>query len=43
MGITARCVLCVGHRMPIPCDDRKIAILSWIFTLIPRVGVVRPF
>ena len=41
MGITARCVLCVGHG--IPCDDRKIAILSWIFTLIPRVGIVRPF
>ena len=43
MGITARCVLCVGHGMPIPGDDRKIAILSWIVTLIPRVGIVRPF
>jgi hypothetical protein len=28
---------------PIPGDDRKITILGWIVTLIPRVGIVRPF
>jgi len=28
---------------PIPAEDRKTQILGWIVTLIPRVGVVRPF
>jgi hypothetical protein len=27
----------------IPTDDRKTTILGWIVTLIPRVGIVRPF
>ena len=26
-----------------PADDRKTTILGWIVTLIPRVGIVRPF
>jgi hypothetical protein len=28
---------------PIAGDDRKTSILGWIVTLIPRVGIVRPF
>jgi hypothetical protein len=33
-----------SHSVPlIPTDDRKITILGWIVTLIPRVGIVRPF
>jgi hypothetical protein len=28
---------------PIAADDRKITIFGWIVTLIPRVGIVRPF
>jgi hypothetical protein len=28
---------------PISSDDRKATILGWILTLIPRVGIVRPF
>ena len=24
-------------------DDRKTTIFGWIVTLIPRVGIVRPF
>jgi hypothetical protein len=28
---------------PISADDRKIIIPGWIVTLIPRVGIVRPF
>ena len=28
---------------PIMSDDRKIGIFGWIVTLIPRVGVIRPF
>jgi hypothetical protein len=28
---------------PISGDERKTVILGWIVTLIPRVGVVRPF
>jgi len=28
---------------PIPSDDRKTTIFGWIVTLIPRVGIVRPF
>jgi hypothetical protein len=28
---------------PISADDRKITVLGWIVTLIPRVGIVRPF
>jgi hypothetical protein len=27
----------------IPADDRKTTIFGWIVTLIPRVGIVRPF
>jgi len=27
----------------IPSDDRKTTIFAWIVTLIPRVGIVRPF
>jgi hypothetical protein len=29
-------------RLP-PADDRNTSILGWIVTLIPRVGIVRPF
>jgi hypothetical protein len=28
---------------PIPSDDRRTTIFGWIVTLIPRVGIVRPF
>jgi hypothetical protein len=28
---------------PIPADDRKTTVLGWIVTIIPRVGIVRPF
>jgi hypothetical protein len=28
---------------PIPADDKKTAIFGWIVTLVPRVGIVRPF
>jgi hypothetical protein len=28
---------------PIAADDRKANILGWIVTLVPRVGIVRPF
>jgi hypothetical protein len=28
---------------PIPTDDRNTNIFGWIITLIPRVGIVRPF
>jgi hypothetical protein len=28
---------------PIPSDDRKTTMFGWIVTLIPRVGIVRPF
>jgi hypothetical protein len=28
---------------PISGNDRKTTILGWIVTLIPRVGIVRPF
>jgi hypothetical protein len=28
---------------PISMDDRKTATLGWIVTLVPRVGIVRPF
>jgi hypothetical protein len=28
---------------PIAGDDRKIGIFGWVVTLIPRVGVIRPF
>jgi hypothetical protein len=29
--------------LPIATDDRKTTIFGWIVTLIPRVGIVRPF
>jgi hypothetical protein len=28
---------------PIAGDDKKTGVLGWIITLIPRVGVIRPF
>jgi hypothetical protein len=28
---------------PISTDDRKTTVLGWIITIIPRVGIVRPF
>jgi len=28
---------------PISADDRRISVLGWIITIIPRVGIVRPF
>jgi hypothetical protein len=28
---------------PVSADDKKTAVLGWIITLIPRVGIVRPF
>jgi hypothetical protein len=28
---------------PISGDDRKTTIFGWIVTIIPRVGIVRPF
>jgi hypothetical protein len=28
---------------PISAEDRKTTILGWIVTLVPRVGIVRPF
>jgi hypothetical protein len=28
---------------PISADDRKTIVLGWIVSLIPRVGIVRPF
>jgi hypothetical protein len=27
----------------ISADDRRTSILGWIITIIPRVGIVRPF
>ena len=33
-----------SYSVPLlPTDDRKTTILGWIVTLIPRVGIVRPF
>jgi len=28
---------------PVSPDDRKTQIFGWIISLIPRVGIVRPF
>lgn len=28
---------------PISSDDRKTTILGWVITLMPRVGIIRPF
>jgi hypothetical protein len=28
---------------PIPPEDRNTNVFGWIITLIPRVGIVRPF
>ena len=28
---------------PIPADDRKATVFGWLVTLVPRVGIVRPF
>jgi hypothetical protein len=27
----------------VPADDKKTSVLGWIVTIIPRVGIVRPF
>jgi hypothetical protein len=33
-----------AHKVPvIPTDDQKTTVSGWIVTLIPRVGIVRPF
>jgi hypothetical protein len=32
-----------AEASPIAADDRKTQIFGWIVTLIPRVGIVRPF
>jgi hypothetical protein len=33
-----------SHSVPlVSTDDRKTTIFGWIVTLIPRVGIVRPF
>jgi hypothetical protein len=33
-----------AREVPLPpTDDRKTTLLGWIVTLIPRVGIVRPF
>ena len=33
-----------SHSVPlITADDRKTTVLGWIVTLVPRVGIVRPF
>ena len=29
--------------VPVPMEDRKTSTFGWIVTLIPRVGIVRPF
>jgi hypothetical protein len=29
--------------LPISAHDRKTTILGWIVTLVPRVGIIRPF
>jgi hypothetical protein len=37
-------MLPASHEVtPIPADDRKTTILGAIITLIPRVGIIRPF
>jgi hypothetical protein len=28
---------------PVPANDKKTSVLGWIITIIPRVGIVRPF
>jgi hypothetical protein len=28
---------------PVPAEERNNKICGWILTLIPRVGIVRPF
>jgi hypothetical protein len=28
---------------PIPADDRKATVFGWLVTVVPRVGIVRPF
>ncbi len=32
-----------AETLPITADDRKTQLFGWILTLIPRVGIVRPF
>jgi hypothetical protein len=32
-----------AHVAPVAADDRRNVVLGWIVTLIPRVGIVRPF
>ncbi len=37
-------VLPTAHAVsPISTDDKKTSVLGWIVTLIPRVGIIRPF
>jgi hypothetical protein len=33
-----------AHAVPlVPADDKRTSVLGWIVTVIPRVGIVRPF
>jgi hypothetical protein len=33
-----------AHAVPlVPADDNKTSVLGWIVTVIPRVGIIRPF
>jgi hypothetical protein len=32
-----------AETSPIAADDRKMQAFGWIVTLIPRVGIIRPF
>jgi hypothetical protein len=32
-----------SHVAPVAADDRRNMVFGWIVTLIPRVGIVRPF
>jgi len=33
-----------AHAVPlVPADDKKTSVLGWIVTVIPRVGIIRPF
>jgi hypothetical protein len=32
-----------GSPVELPADDRRNRVFGWILTLIPRVGIVRPF
>jgi hypothetical protein len=33
-----------AHAVPlVPADDKRTSVLGWIVTVIPRVGIIRPF